>query len=128
MAGIGLELRRLLQRDSLSATLSAYVYAGIISAGPLVLSIVGILLIGLIRPTALRPSAHIVQFQVSVTYLIAASLIITGAFQLLFSRFISDRLFARENDRILSAYNAVNLVTTVITGLLGLVQVCPHDF
>ncbi len=121
MAGIGLELRRLLQRDSLSATLSAYVYAGIISAGPLVLSIVGILLIGLIRPTALRPSAHIVQFQVSVTYLIAASLIITGAFQLLFSRFISDRLFARENDRILSAYNAVNLVTTVITGLLGLV-------
>ncbi|RTZ47698.1 histidine kinase [Candidimonas sp. SYP-B2681] len=121
MAGIGFVLRKLLQRDSLTATLSAYVYAGVISAGPLVLSILGILLIGFISSTALRGSAYIVQFQVSVTYLIAASLIVSGAFQLLFSRFISDRLFARENDRILSAYNAVSLVTTAITGLLGLV-------
>jgi uncharacterized membrane protein len=123
MAGLGFEgqLRKLLKRDSLSATLSAYVYAGVVNAGPLVLSILGILLIGFISQSVLRSSVYIVQFQVSVTYLIAASLIITGALQLLFSRFVSDRLFTHENDRILSAYNAVSLVATAITGLLGLV-------
>ena len=61
------------------------------------------------------------QFQVSVTYLIAASLIVTGALQLSFTRFISDRLFERRPDRVLPSYNAVTLVATLVTGLIGLV-------
>lgn len=121
MADLGLELRKILRRDSFSSTLWAYVYAGINSAGPLILSIVGILLIGLISLPMVNPPVRIVQFQVSVTYLIAASLIITGALQLSFTRFISDRLFQRRPKRVLPSYNAVTLVTTVGTGLLGLI-------
>ena len=121
MAGIGFELRKILRRDSLTSTLSAYAYAGIISAGPLILSIVGILLIGLMSLSVVEPPTRIVQFQVSVTYLIAASLIVTGALQLSFTRFISDRLFERRPDRVLPSYNAVTLVATLVTGLIGLV-------
>lgn len=120
MAGIGFELRKILQRDSFSSTLWAYAYAGINSAGPLILSIVGILLIGLISLPMVDQPIRIVQFQVSITYLIAASLIVTGALQLSFTRFISDRLFERRPDKVLPSYNAVTLVTTVLTGLLGL--------
>ena len=47
MAGIGFELRKLLKRDSLLGMMQAYAYAGIISSGPWVLSIIGILVIGL---------------------------------------------------------------------------------
>jgi len=43
MAGIGYELRKLLQRDSLLSVMRAYLYAGVISSGPWVLSIVGML-------------------------------------------------------------------------------------
>ncbi|UHL63660.1 exopolysaccharide Pel transporter PelG [Paralcaligenes sp. KSB-10] len=121
MAGIGFELRKILRRDSLTSTLSAYAYAGIISAGPLILSIVGILLIGLMSLSVVEPPTRIVQFQVSVTYLIAASLIVTGALQLSFTRFISDRLFERRPDRVLPSYNAVTLVATLVTGLMGLI-------
>jgi hypothetical protein len=46
MAGIGFELRKLLKRDSLLGVMQAYAYAGIISSGPWVLSIIGILIIG----------------------------------------------------------------------------------
>lgn len=120
MAGIGYELRKILNRDSFSSTLWAYTYAGINSAGPLILSIVGILLIGLISLPMVDQSISIVQFQVSVTYLIATSLIVTGALQLSFTRFISDRLFERRPDKVLPSYNAVTLVATVLTGLLGL--------
>ena len=46
MAGIGFELRKLLQKESYFGLFQAYAYAGIISSGPWVLSIVGILFVG----------------------------------------------------------------------------------
>ena len=45
MAGIGFELRKMLRRKTLLGLMQAYTYAGLIGAGPWVLSIVGILLI-----------------------------------------------------------------------------------
>jgi len=42
MSGISLQLRRLLSPGTLGSTVTAYLYAGVISVGPLVLSIVGI--------------------------------------------------------------------------------------
>ena len=93
MAGIGFELRKLLRRDSLLGMMQAYAYAGIISSGPWVLSIVGILVIGLMSISMVVPEFLITQFQVSVTYLVAFSLTITGFVQLAFTRFTADRLF-----------------------------------
>ena len=55
MAGIGFELRKLLRRDSLLGMMQAYAYAGIISSGPWVLSIVGILVIGLMSISMVVP-------------------------------------------------------------------------
>lgn len=121
MAGIGFQLRKMLKRDSLSSDLSAYAYAGLVSAGPLILSILGILLIGLLSMKAADPAEPVVQFQVSVTYLIAFSLVITGLVQLLFTRFISDRLFQGQFERVLPNYNGVMMVTTLITGVVGVV-------
>src|SRR5262249_27967415 len=48
MAGVGLPLRRMLADDSYAGLLGAYGYAGLVSAGPWVLSIVGMLAIGAI--------------------------------------------------------------------------------
>ena len=48
MAGIGFELRRYLDEDTFSGTLKAYGFAGLIGAGPWVLSILGVILIGLV--------------------------------------------------------------------------------
>lgn len=120
MAGLGLQLRTLLRRDTLTHDISACVYAGVVSAGPLILSILGILLIGLLSLGTVRPLALIVQFQVSVTYLIAASLILTGLVQLLFTRFLSDRLFEGQANRVLANYNGLMMITTCVAGAIGL--------
>ncbi|QET06002.1 MULTISPECIES: exopolysaccharide Pel transporter PelG [Cupriavidus] len=119
MAGIGFELRKMLRRDSLTGMLSAYAYAGVISSGPWVLSIVGILLIGLLSIGFVVPGLLITQFQVSVTYLIAVSLILTGPMQLSFTRFTSDRLFERKDHLVLSNFHAVALLVTVLSGAIG---------
>ncbi|VVE10441.1 exopolysaccharide Pel transporter PelG [Pandoraea anhela] len=120
MAGIGFELRRLLRSDTLSGTFAAYSYAGVISAGPLVLSMVGVVLVGLMSLAHVHPSSVLTQFQVSVTYLIASSVIATGLIQLAFMRYLSDRLFAGEAQAVMPSFNAVTLVTTVVLGGVGL--------
>lgn len=119
MAGIGFELRKLLRRDSLLGLMQAYAYAGIISSGPWVLSILGILVIGLMSVTIVVPGMLITQFQVSVTYLIAASLVLTGIVQLAFTRFTADRLFEKRREMILPNFNGLLLAVTVVSGGLG---------
>lgn len=121
MAGIGFELRKILSRDSYSATLRAYVYAGLISSGPWVLSIISVMLIGFLSIGIVLPSALVRQFLVTVTYLMATSLIITGGLQLFFTRFVSDRLFEQRFDLILPNLLGILLIVTCASGLLGAV-------
>ncbi len=96
MAGIGFELRKYLNDDSFTGTLKAYGFAGLISAGPWVLSIVGVMLIGIVALT--QPvmgegsGAGVKQFTTSVTWVMGASLVLTGLLQLVFTRFVADRL------------------------------------
>ncbi|HVW48803.1 MAG TPA: exopolysaccharide Pel transporter PelG [Trinickia sp.] len=121
MAGIGFELRKLMRRNTLSGVARAYLYAGVISSGPMILSCFGILIIGVLSLTVVVPTVLITQFQVSVTYMIACSLIVTGPLQLAFTRFVSDRLFEERDDLVISNYRAVQLACTVASGLIAVV-------
>lgn len=119
MAGIGFELRRILVKDSYSSTLRAYIYAGLISSGPWVLSIISVMLIGIVSLGGITPEDQVRQFLVSVTYLMAVSLILTGGLQLYFTRFISDRLYEQKGDIILPNLLGILGLVTVSTGLAG---------
>ncbi|MEM5385743.1 exopolysaccharide Pel transporter PelG [Paraburkholderia phymatum] len=119
MAGIGFELRKMLRRNTLLGLMQAYTYAGLIGAGPWVLSIVGILLIGVLSIPFVVPTGLITQFQVSVTYLIALSLILTGPLQLAFTRFTSDRFFEKRRDLVLPNFHAVIFIVTAASAILG---------
>ena len=120
MAGIGFELRKLLKRDSYIGLVQAYAFAGMISSGPWVLSIVGLLVIGLISMNVAVPDMFVTQFSVSVTYLIMVSLIGTGFIQLAFTRWVSDRLFENNTDDILPNFAGVMLVTNVVGGVFSI--------
>ena len=115
MAGIGFELRRILRRRTYLALIEAYGYAGIVSSGPWLLSIFGILLLGFLALSDRSAALPIIQFQVSVTYLIAVSLIFTGPLQLLFTRYIADMLFARQARSVVTVLVTM-LVTTIVPG------------
>ena len=123
MAGIGFELRKLLKKESYFGLLQAYAYAGIISSGPWVLSIIGILFVGFMSLGAIFPRMLIVQFQVSVTYLIMSSLILTGFIQLGFTRFIADGLFNKQDDLVIPNFTGMLLIVTSVSGIVGLLAV-----
>ena len=120
MAGIGFALRRLLAQDTYTGVLRAYTYASIIGSGPWLLSIIGILAIGLLSLHAPQAGDAVAQFQVSVTYLIAATLILTGPIQLGFTRYIADLLYRGEEGGVLPNFRGALCVVTWGAGLLGL--------
>ncbi|VAX12224.1 Pellicle/biofilm biosynthesis inner membrane protein PelG, MATE family transporter [hydrothermal vent metagenome] len=119
MAGIGFEIRRILEKDTLLSLLEAYGFAGLISSGPWVLSILGVMMIGILSYTLVSPQVLIVQFLVSVTYLMAFSLMLTGVLQLMFTRFIADRLFELKKAIILPNMLGALCLTTLVAGGSG---------
>lgn len=119
MAGIGFEIRKILQKNTLLSVVEAYGLAGIISSGPWVLSILTLLVIGLISMGMAIPTEIVIQFLVIVTYLMAASLIISGLFQLLVTRFISDLVSIQQEHRIVPNLLGSMLVTSLLAGLIG---------
>ncbi|MGN0914807.1 MAG: exopolysaccharide Pel transporter PelG [Succinivibrio sp.] len=127
MAGIGFELRKILKRDTLTSVLEAYGLAAIISSGPWVLSILALLVIGIISIGVIYPSYLIIQFLISVTYMMAGSLIISGFAQILFTRFVADSLFLGEDRRIVPNLFGAMLLLSVVSGILGTIVLyfCP---
>ncbi|MDX1525876.1 MAG: exopolysaccharide Pel transporter PelG [Pseudidiomarina maritima] len=119
MAGIGFELRKVLRKNTLLSYLEAYGLAAIIGSGPWALSIIALLLIGILSIGRIFPTDLIIQFLVMVTYLMAASLIISGFFQLMLTRFISDLIFKKREDLIIP--NLFGCLTTIslASGVLG---------
>ena len=106
MAGIGFELRKILKEDRLLSLGKVYGYSAILSSGPWVVSIVAIILVGFINLANLGEHSDAFKFQVVITYAIAlaSSLIITGIFQLPFTRYVADLIFAKREDEILPSY------------------------
>lgn len=119
MAGIGFRLRDLSKTGALSGVLLAYGFAGIIGSGPWVLSIVGILLIGIMNMENGVTSHYVGEFQISVTYLMAISLILTSPLQLMISRFIADRIYQKQDEHVLPNLTGAILVVITITGTVA---------
>ena len=117
MAGVGLPLRRMLADDSYAGLLGAYGYAGLVSAGPWVLSIVGMLAIGAIASGAADGRAA--DLLVWITYATAGSLILTGPLHLVFGRFVADCSYQEQHELILPNLLGALELTTLASGALA---------
>jgi len=121
MAGIGFELRKYLNDDTFTGSMKAYGFAGLISAGPWVLSILGVMLIGIVAVSYALVDEQVRQFTTSVTWLMGASLILTGFLQLMFTRFVADRHYEREFEIINANFFGALVLTIITSAVLGIV-------
>ncbi len=121
MAGIGFELRRMLARESSVGKLQAYAVACVVGSGPWVLSIIAMLLIGLGQFHLDALSTPLGSFQVSVTSLMAASLLLTGPVQLAFTRYAADRIYQQQQQVVLPNLLGLMVLTMLLAFVVGLV-------
>jgi len=85
-----------------------------------VLSIIGILVVGILSIGTKVADHQIVSFQMTVTYVTAASLIFSGTVQLAFTRYIADRLYENHPESILPSFNGMLLIVTMASAIVGM--------
>lgn len=120
MAGVGFSLRKLHREEGYTGLFKLYGAAGLISSGPWLLSIFTLLLIGVLGRALVPDAGMLVRFQVSVTWLFAGSLIVTGPLQLMFTRFVADREYSGEADATVPNLLGALALTSLVSGAVAL--------
>jgi polysaccharide biosynthesis protein PelG len=116
MAGIGFELRQQLRKETYTGMLRAYVIAGIVGSGPWIISIGSMLVTASLAGMRGTGVEIITPFLATVTYMMATSLILSGCLQLVFVRFIADRLFEKKPEAVVPNLLGALVVTTLVSG------------
>lgn len=104
MAGISIELRKLLQKGSLTSLTLAFGYSATLSSGNWLIAVFSIFFFSQLAYLLLGVGKDALIYQVLITYAVAISLILSGPFQLMFTRYVADRLFEKELEKILPNY------------------------
>jgi len=115
MAGISLPLRRLLGSRSILAQSAGYAVAGLSMAGPWLLTALHMQLLGRLDLPGISWK-ELQAFQAIVLYAYCGSMLLTGLFQLVAARHLSDRLFVRDRDDVAPGFAAASLLSLALHG------------
>ncbi|TFE01719.1 exopolysaccharide Pel transporter PelG [Jeotgalibacillus salarius] len=121
MAGIGFELKRLFSEKSLFYRGRAYATSTIVIAGPLLLCILIITASQLFLRYIEAPFGQRELFLGAVQYSFIFSQLAAGGFVLLLSRYLSDQLYNKDENNILSSLYGVMITAIVLGGTVGMV-------
>lgn len=121
MAGISFELRKVLREQTLSSIFKAFGYSLTLSSGPYIITIISLIVSYFLSYDVVKDKNILTKFQVSVTYLIAFSLIYTGFTQLVFTRYIADRIFERKYYKLLPNFMGVMILNMVPAFIVSIV-------
>jgi len=129
MAGISLQLQKMVKNKSITSLGKAYGYAALLSSGPWVSSIIAILIIGFFSASQSDTQTSTVSYQLIITYAFAfaSSIMLTGLIQLPFTRYIADKIYEKREDLVLPSYIGALVVTTIL-GLLWIVPLAFYVF
>ncbi len=126
MAGIGFELYKILHKGTLSSIIQAFFLGIIIVAGPWILSVLTIYIIQTYTFMAIADNPAL--FTVSIVYVYAFSLFLSGGFHYVFSRYIADQLYIENYETIPSALFTAIILISVLSLVPSLIFVFFNDF
>jgi polysaccharide biosynthesis protein PelG len=121
MAGIGFELQRALRRGGIGSAIKTALAGMVIVAGPWLVSIVGIFFLNRYAGLALHEGQDL--FMAVIVYSYAFSLGIFGGAHYVFTRYISDLVYEKKENRAMAALLAAMLAVSVLAALIGAVAV-----
>lgn len=121
MAGIGFRLQKLLKEDTYTGFLKGYLYSAIISSGPMLSSIICIGLLGVFSISVLNTEDYMV-FRTTIVYVFACSLIFTGIFQMVATRYLADRIYSDEPHALIPCCVGLLSITFVCQTIIGSVM------
>ena len=104
MAGIGFQLNRLFQKKGFLNLCRAYIFAGVISIGPMILYVImllGITLVSFLSGME-RPDQEVMNCM--LTYNLLVSLLLSNCFNMVVTRFVADHLYEGRYAEIMPSF------------------------
>jgi len=114
MAGIGFQLHKLIEDESFLKKAKAYIFASIITSGPWILSILCLAMIGILSGKFLKGGRFSV-LSITVVYTFAFSLILTGPIQFVLTRYLADKEYLEQRERMFSALVSAFGLTLIVS-------------
>ena len=121
MAGIGFELKKMIRKGSVLMSVGGYVYAAFASVGPLIVSVVFLVLIRGILNRMLVPIQQQNMLMAGVTYSFMGGLVISGLLGMLMSRYVSDMLYTKQKEKIFASFLGGMSLCLLVAGIVCLV-------
>lgn len=110
MAGIGFQLKALFKEKSLSNKVKAYVFSGIVASGPWIAAVITVNIILFLARFYLESTSAQALFLGTIVYTFVFSQILTAPWQMIITRFYSDRLFEKDYGAIKPAFTGLNKI------------------
>ncbi len=128
MAGIGFQLRKMIESNTgLFSQLRIFASAGLISSGPWIVTMVGLLLVAM-SGGELADNSHEEIFLGLVTYSFAFSLLTVGVLQMAFTRWLADELYSKRYERIVPCFISTLGFVAVLQTVVGWVYCSMSGF
>ena len=118
MAGIGFELRRILQQDTFSAMARAYLIGGVVVLGPFLCSILCIAGLTLFS-AGIADTDNRQAFAGAVVWVFGGSLIVTGLVQVVLTRYLADQVYRGDHGSLAQSVFPVILISAALLGIVG---------
>ena len=120
MAGIGVQLNRIFEKNTLVSSLIGSTYSFLISAAPMFVVIINILIMGLALGVTKVGYAERELFACTILYTFIFSLLTTSPFNAVLSRYLSDVIYEERFEDILPCFEIGLLVNLVLSNLLAI--------
>ncbi|GIO12905.1 hypothetical protein J19TS2_24600 [Cohnella xylanilytica] len=104
MAGIGFQLKTLFGREGIMHRMKAVAYASLVTVGPMICCMVGMIAIYLLMAFADTPYLERQLFQSGSSYAFAFSFMLTSPISLFTTRSVSDRLYTGQYRSLLPSF------------------------
>ncbi|MBN6186795.1 exopolysaccharide Pel transporter PelG [Aneurinibacillus sp. BA2021] len=122
MAGIGFRLQNLFKEDYFSSRIKAYGYAGLVTAGPWLTVVISIALLQwLLSRFAFIAFAERQLFLLTISYSFIFSLLLTGGWQLIITRYVADLLYEKRSGEAFAAFLGISKVVSLLAALCAFI-------
>lgn len=121
MAGIGFELKKLFAGKGLLLSMRASFFSIIITIGPTLLCILLLTVLQKLLDYWGAPTGDRDLFMAAIIYSFLFSLILTSGFNMILSRYISDKIYMKEYQYIISSQKGAVVLCMLIGGAAGII-------
>lgn len=115
MAGIGFTLKKLFQDETFTNRGKAYLYSALVAAGPWLAAVVTVNILIFLIQFSTSVSKEKDLFMGTIVYSFVFSQILTAPWQMIITRYVSDKLYSMDYDSIRPSYTGLNKIVFLLS-------------